>query len=148
MGKSATTWKQGQSGNPAGRKPKGRALAEILQKAGGKTHKVDGKNMAARQVVAQMLWQLAATGQAQFPDGSSVVMGRVALDDWLAVVKFIYQHIDGPARTEVDLTSGGAPLNKRPDYSRLSVEELKLLRALTAKMSGEDAEPDGDDDAA
>lgn len=34
------------------------------------------------------------------------------------------------------------PLTVRPDFSKLSVEELKLLRGLTAKISGEAATDD------
>jgi len=54
-----------------------------------------------------MLWELATTGWATFPDGSQL---KCSPSDWLGVVKFLYGQIDGPPKTEMDLTTGGEPL--------------------------------------
>lgn len=88
-------WQKGQSGNPSGRKPKGRALTEILERAGAATVEIDGKKISGKRAVAQMLWEVATTGKATFPSG---VVLQVAPQDWLAIVKFLYQHIDGPPK--------------------------------------------------
>jgi hypothetical protein len=49
-----------------------------------------------------MLWSLATTGEAVFPDGKILTFSP---DDWLQVVKFIYAQIDGPPKQSVDVTS-------------------------------------------
>jgi hypothetical protein len=97
-------WKKGKSGNPNGRPPKNRALTEILEKAGSQSVEVDGKKVASKRIVAALLWQVATTGMATFPDGSIL---SVSPQDWLAVVKFIYAQIDGPPKAEMDVTSNG-----------------------------------------
>ena len=104
-----TKWKKGQSGNPNGRPPKHRALTEILEKAGSKTIPVEGKNtkVARKRVVAELAWQLVTEGQAIMPDGKKLVLDP---KDWINTVKWIYQHIDGPPKAELDVTTGGEPL--------------------------------------
>lgn len=98
----------GQSGNPRGRPPKGRALTEILRKAGSRTLEVGGKRVARQRIIADLVWQLAATGQAEFPDGTKITVLDVA--DWVAAVKWLYTHLDGPPRAELDVASGGQPI--------------------------------------
>lgn len=102
-------WKPGQSGNPKGRPPKHRALTDLLEKAGSKTvEDIDGKKRNSKRILARIMWEFVINGKAQFPDGSVIVAEDS--DDWLAVAKFIYQHIDGPPPKEIDLTSGGQPI--------------------------------------
>lgn len=101
-------WKPGVSGNPNGRPPSQRALTEILKRAGNKTLVKDGKRISRKRVLAEMAWNLATTGQAQFLDGKELVLDPV---DWWQVVKFIYQHIDGGAPQNIDLTSKGNKLS-------------------------------------
>lgn len=94
----------GQSGNPKGRPPKERALTTILERAGGKTLEVDGKRVSGRNLVARMVWEGVTTGIVKFPDGKVLALSPT---DWKDMLKWIYQHIDGPPRAEVDLTSDG-----------------------------------------
>lgn len=104
MARTATSWKKGKSGNPNGRPPKSRALTEILEKAGNKSIEVDGKNVAGKRLVASLLWDVATTGKATFPDGT---MLAASPQDWMAIVKFIYTQIDGAPKAEMDMTSNG-----------------------------------------
>ncbi len=104
MAKSNTSFPKGKSGNPNGRPVKNRALTQILETAGNSKIKYGDKESARKRVLAQMLWQIATTGKAQLPDGTELV---VAPQDWFGIVKFIYSHIDGPPKAELDVTSNG-----------------------------------------
>jgi hypothetical protein len=99
-GKVSTSWKQGESGNPKGRPPKNRTLTDILEKAGNLKREVGGTSYAQKQMVAALLWQAATTGTITFPDG---ITKALDVQDWTGIVKFIYQHIDGPPKTEMDV---------------------------------------------
>lgn len=103
------TWKQGQSGNPAGRPPKHRALTELLEKAGNKMVVIEGedKKKARKRLVAELVWQLVTEGKTKMPDGTELVLDP---RDWINTVKWIYGHIDGAAKSEIDVTSGGEVL--------------------------------------
>lgn len=97
-------FKKGQTGNPNGRPVKNRALTQILETAGNTKIEYGDKATTRKRVLSQLLWQVATTGKAQFPDGTAL---EVAPQDWFGVVKFLYTHIDGPAKTELDVTSNG-----------------------------------------
>ena len=98
-------WQQGQSGNPNGRPPKHRALTEILEKQGSRTvEDIDGKNRNGKRIVARLLWEGVTTGIVSFPGGRVLKLGSV---DWKDIVKFLYSQIDGPPKSELDVTSGG-----------------------------------------
>ncbi len=105
------TWKPGQSGNPSGRPPKHRALTQILEKAGNKTVAVPGKKTrtARKRLIAELAWQLVAEGKATMPDGTEL---RLDPRDWINTVKWIYTHIDGAPKGELDITSLGAAIFK------------------------------------
>lgn len=109
MGKSSTSFKPGQSGNPKGRPPKNRALTELLEKTGNKkTERIDGSGTQNKRLLAENVWQLANTGSVTLPGGHVVAVEDA--QEWIGIIKFIYTHIDGPPKNEVDVTSGGAPL--------------------------------------
>lgn len=93
-------FKKGEVANPKGRPPKGRALTELLTKAGNRDNR--------KKLLAELVWTFATTGEV-------TVHGKTYkaedIQDLLAAWKWIYQHIDGPAPSHVDVTSDGAPLN-------------------------------------
>ena len=103
-------WKQGVSGNPNGRPPKNRALTEILTRAGSKTLEVAGKRISGKRLMACLAWQIATTGKATFPNGTVLEASpRDVMDIW----KWLYTHIDGPPRAELDVTTDGKPIEIR-----------------------------------
>jgi hypothetical protein len=114
-------WQQGQSGNPNGRPPKNRAWTKILETAGNKTVQTsDGQRVQRKRIIADLIMQVAATGKATFPDGSTL---EVSPKDWLDFVWKIYGQIDGPPKSEVDVTSGGEVLQAPVVYLPQPVDD-------------------------
>ena len=102
-------WHTGESGNPKGRPPKSRALTAILETALSKSVEVPGRGKVARKrILAEMVAQAVTEGQVTLPTGEIKVIAD--FNDWFSIVQFIYKHIDGPPRAELDITSGGQPL--------------------------------------
>lgn len=60
MGKSSTSFKKGQSGNPKGRPPKGWSWAEILEDVGEEIEPKSGKQF--KELVSRKLWKECAKG--------------------------------------------------------------------------------------
>jgi hypothetical protein len=94
-------WQPGESGNPKGRPRKSRALTDILERAGSKVVTVDGKKIAGKRWLGTALWELATTGGVTLPNGTILV---VEPKDWLETVKWIYAHIDGPPKAQMEQT--------------------------------------------
>jgi len=104
----------GQSGNPKGRPPKQRALTDLLEKTGNKTYSVNGKKIAGKRILSQLLWELAVYGRVKLPkneDGQEVTMRVTSAKEWLDIAKQIYSQIDGAPKTELDITSDNEPLS-------------------------------------
>lgn len=92
---------KGQSGNPKGRPPKERAMADLLTT--GLAKKVpdsDGTARPSRAVLMRIMQDLALTGRAVLPGGETLT---IAPRDQVDVMKFVVTHLDGPARTTIDL---------------------------------------------
>ncbi len=114
MARSGTTWQPGQSGNPAGRPPRGDTLTDALRDLLGPTH---------RRKLAKRLLDLAHS------DDESVA---------LAALKYIYDRVDGrPAETVHQEVTGkdGGPV-EHIDYSALRAAELAYARACGYEPTG------------
>lgn len=114
-------WKPGQSGNPNGRPPQGRALTEILKRRGQSRYLgVDGKNHAGNQIVASAVWEYVATGRTRLAhteideDGKEVVKYielKANARNWIDTVKWLYAQIDGPPKQYHDVTTGDGKIS-------------------------------------
>lgn len=142
---NSTSWKPGQSGNPKGRPPKQRALTTILEKAGNRTMPVGDKRKGRKHVLAEMLWSAVTTGKLIFPAESEADEPKVLEldgDDWFDVVQFLYKHIDGPARSEVDVTSGGEKLTLSADVLAAINKQAAAELAAWEADEADDRQPD------
>jgi len=126
-------FQKGQSGNPNGRPPKNRALTDLLEAAGNTTvEDADGKRKARKRVVASLAWELLTTGKAELPSGDTL---KLAPQDWVGLYKWIYQHIDGPPKTYMDITSDDEPIGNNDTDTRLEILR-KLDSIATATGAG------------
>lgn len=87
---------KGQSGNPNGRPPKGRALTDALEAALDKTY--DGDKSAVKQTMAEKIAQAVVIGALEFPNGKTARKIKLNAAEWMSFVQFLYRHVDGPAR--------------------------------------------------
>ena len=142
------TWAKGQSGNPNGRPPKGRALTEILERQGARTlEDIDGKRRGGKYIVARALWEIATTGKTTLP-GDPPMMLLPDPQDWIKVVQWLYQHIDGSAvqRLSHEGTGEGGAIIVEQRYT--DAERVRGLGALfDAVRTGVLAGGYGGDDA-
>ena len=81
-----------------------------------------GDIVERRRIVARLLWDVAAGGEAVLPNGEKL---QFAPRDWLEVVKFLYSHIDGPVKPQ----QPGESSEKPRRVSARTVEELEALDA-------------------
>lgn len=127
-GKTRTSFQPGQVANPYGRPPKNRALTEILERAGNRTLEIkgadgeDNKKVARKRLVADLAWQIITTGEATFPDGSVL---HLEAKDWFDTVKWIYSHIDGPPKANLDITSNGNTITMETVVRQLEQQPSK-----------------------
>ena len=90
---------KGQSGNPVGRPKKDRALTAMLEVAGARTIETDEGRLAQRKVAIGNIWKAATHGRVEFPDGRAL---QLFSKDYVELVKFLFSHIDGPPKQQVD----------------------------------------------
>src|SRR4051812_6072282 len=105
MARNSTTGQPGKSANPAGRKPREKALTTILESAGSAKTSYNGEQIERRKALSEILWVAATSGRLIF-DGRTDILSS---SDYLSLVKFLYATID-PVRKELDVTSAGEPI--------------------------------------
>lgn len=104
--RSSSSWRPGQSGNPKGRPPSSRALAEIVGKAGGRRLTgPSGKSRQVKTLVADALWELAGTGRVELADGKTLEVENVG--EWLSVVSWLFDRVEGKPKASAALVVPG-----------------------------------------
>ncbi len=98
-------WEKGKSGNPSGRPKRGRALTEILALKAEKTWIVDGKEVPAKEIIAELVVGSLVTGKVSFVDPDERTL-KVSSADWISMIKWFYQHVDGDAGKNVTVDGG------------------------------------------
>jgi len=92
----------GQSGNPAGRPKKGRALAELLRnELDAETDGVAVKTVIMRRAVSAL-----KTGYMVFEGEKRARRIKLTPKDWTELFKYVTTHIDGPAKAEIEISHG------------------------------------------
>jgi len=123
-------WAKGVSGNPAGR-PKGSGLMNILGRElekqardrKGQPILIDGESVTYGELLVQRL----ITGSIETGDSS--------------LLRLVFSYAEGLPAQKIEARFVE---EQRPDFSRLSNQELKQALALAEKANGEGALP-GDD---
>ena len=96
---NAGQWKQGQSGNPNGRKPKGRALTEMLRLKGDDVVFIGNEPLTAQEALAKAVWQFVTTGEVWLRGKK---LEAQTIGEWASVVKWLYLHVEPASRREAE----------------------------------------------
>ena len=105
MPSSDTQFKKGQSGNPAGRKPKYKAISEIILMVGEEAGTAAG-DKDKMEVVIRKVFEHAVQGKA-----------------W--AVQFIADRLEGKARQAIDMTT---TTTEQSPFAEMSVDELRAFK--------------------
>ncbi|MFA5716041.1 MAG: hypothetical protein WC998_09885 [Candidatus Paceibacterota bacterium] len=96
---------KGNRNNPNGRPPKNRALTAMLETALGKTRLYNEKSVSGKKILADLVSEVVITGRLKFPNDKTESI--ISVKDWIEFVKWLYIHIDGSVKTDIDVTSNG-----------------------------------------
>lgn len=98
---------KGRTNNPNGRPPKSRTLTAALESALSKPIVVQSETASVKvsghKLLAELVTELIVTGSATLPNGKTL---EPSPKDWIETVKWVYAHIDGPAKQEVEQSGG------------------------------------------
>jgi hypothetical protein len=113
-------------------------MTAILERAGSRSVVMpDGKRISGKRFMAVALWELVTTGSVTMPNGIVWVVER---RDWLETVKWLYVHIDGAAKQQVDVMSDGESLAGRVTDEQRFAAVMGAFVALGTRVHGGDGE--------
>lgn len=102
---SGRPFQPGQSGNPAGRPPKSKALTDLLSTALSKTIETEGGKIAGKRVLASLVVEGLTTGKVTFPGEKTP--STIGVKDWIEFVKWAYQYLEPPTvKNEISMPDG------------------------------------------
>lgn len=123
-----------------------RALTKVLKEYGDRKM-VDafGKETTYAKETARLLWDLATQGKAEFKSGEAL---KASTRDWRDTVGFIFNQVDGPAKTEqeIELTGTQAALSGMDTKALIAmVQDVNIEKLGIGVLPGqEDDENDVD----
>lgn len=122
---------KGSNPNPAGRPKMADTLTVILREYGQKKlTTVKGKKTTHAEYLASMLWSIAVTATMKTTTGDLLVFSP---KDWHAVVKFIYDRVDGKPTERLEVDSPEVEFTS--EDIRAAKEELEQWKKDRAKKS-------------
>ena len=142
MASTGRPFPKGVSGNPAGRPPKIRALTDRLAaELSRNVTKADGTKISGTHFLAQMRVEAAFTGKLTLLDGTERFL---ATDEIIDLQEWIYRQVDGPPRSEVDVTSEGKALGSDLTDEERVARLAAIFESARARSAGS-APDDGPD---
>lgn len=100
---------KGTTNNPNGRPKKERALTDLLVRE--LSHGIelqDGTKVSGKKLIAQNVVAAVTTGKIKFPKDTEESV--ISVKDWIDFMKWLYVHVDGSVKTDIDVTSNGKTL--------------------------------------
>lgn len=96
---------KGKTNNPNGRPKKDRALTDILVKRLSHSLDINGKRVSGKNLIAMNVVDAVTKGRIRFPNDTEDSV--ISVKDWIDFMKWLYVHVDGSVKTELDVTTGG-----------------------------------------
>jgi hypothetical protein len=110
---------KGRTNNPKGRPPNERSLTRLIEQALSKTVERDGKRVARKRLMADLLAKAVTEGVLEFEDR----VERLSAQQWIDLVDRVLRQVDGPPRTQHDVNLEGGvvlicdlPIPKKSSY--------------------------------
>lgn len=80
----------------------------MLERAG--RLKLAGATETAQKQMVQRVWEGLSTGRMTFTDSAGVRVVDLNAAEIIQLAKLVLAQVDGPPKTEMDVTSGGMPV--------------------------------------
>lgn len=123
---------------------KDRTWTKLLQAAGSRAvnHPKFEVSLTRRKLIAEMVLSGIVDGKIFFLDGREEQIGS---NEWIGLVKWLYNHIDGPAPQQVQVSTPEGESLRIEDVTTLTTaERLARLNALYVTAAAERARQSSD----
>ena len=96
-----------------------REIADILGRIGDKKVFATSMNkeISSKEYLAIMIWDLVTNGYFNFMDGTRLDIEDV--DQWMSIVKFVANHLDGPVGRDLSVTANIYKIYQDIDIDRV-----------------------------
>lgn len=94
---------KGRTNNPNGAPKKDRALTKLLMSELSHKIQVGEEQIPGKKLIAMNVVSAVTTGKIKFPNDTEESI--ISVKDWIDFMKWLYVHVDGAAKTDIDLTT-------------------------------------------